>query len=85
MGYLSLDGAADFNVVIRTIIIQGEGARGSSVFRLGLELNSPICWSELTIGAGGAITWLSDARAEWEEVGVKVGSVLKGFETSVDM
>ena len=41
--------------------------------------------ADLTIGAGGAITWLSDARAEWEEVSVKVGSVLKGFDTTVDL
>jgi para-aminobenzoate synthetase len=30
----------------------------------------------MSIGAGGAITWLSDAEREWEEVLVKVGSVV---------
>jgi hypothetical protein len=31
---------------------------------------------EMSIGAGGAVTWLSDAEREWEEVLVKVGSVV---------
>ena len=31
------------------------------------------------IGAGGAITVLSDEEAEWEEMSAKMGSVLKGF------
>jgi para-aminobenzoate synthetase len=30
----------------------------------------------MTIGAGGAITWLSDPRNEWEEVMTKVQSVV---------
>lgn len=44
------------------------------------DVQSPPPPPDLTIGAGGAITWLSDARAEWDEVGVKVGSVVKGFQ-----
>lgn len=31
------------------------------------------------VGAGGAITVLSDAQAEWEEMSVKMDSVLRGF------
>ncbi|OCK79549.1 ADC synthase [Lepidopterella palustris CBS 459.81] len=31
--------------------------------------------NELVLGAGGAITWLSDARKEWEEVMVKANAV----------
>ncbi|CED82903.1 Para-aminobenzoate (PABA) synthase ABZ1 [Phaffia rhodozyma] len=58
LGYLSLDGAADFSVVIRTMIVQND---------------------QIQIGAGGAITWLSNAQAEWDEVLVKVGSVTKGL------
>ncbi|CAE6412006.1 unnamed protein product [Rhizoctonia solani] len=32
---------------------------------------------QLTYGAGGAITWLSDANGEWDEVVLKARSVLK--------
>lgn len=32
--------------------------------------------SELSLGAGGAITWLSDPEKEWEEVLTKVRSVV---------
>lgn len=51
LGWLGCDGAADFSVVIRTLIADGD---------------------QVSIGAGGAITYLSDARNEWQEVLDKV-------------
>jgi len=53
-GYVSIDGTADFSVVIRTVVIRE---------------------SDLTIGAGGAITHMSDVDNEWEEVLVKLEAV----------
>jgi len=55
LGYISVDGATDLSVVIRTIIVEGRAC---------------------TIGAGGAITWLSKRANEWEEVKTKVRSVV---------
>lgn len=51
LGWLGVDGAADYSVVIRTLIANGD---------------------DVSIGAGGAITYLSDARQEWQEVLDKV-------------
>ncbi|SJX63970.1 related to para-aminobenzoic acid synthetase [Sporisorium reilianum f. sp. reilianum] len=51
LGWLGCDGAADFSVVIRTLVADGD---------------------DVSIGAGGAITYLSDARKEWQEVLDKV-------------
>ncbi len=34
------------------------------------------CVADMSIGAGGAITWLSDRDREWEEVLTKVKSVV---------
>lgn len=51
LGWLGCDGAADFSVVIRTLIADGD---------------------DVSIGAGGAITYLSDAKKEWQEVLDKV-------------
>ncbi|GAA6061537.1 hypothetical protein JCM10212_002744 [Sporobolomyces blumeae] len=60
-GYVSVDGASDWSVVIRTLIKRGR---------------------ELTLGAGGAITHLSDPAKEWEEVLTKIEAVLgKGGRT----
>ncbi|GEM11898.1 para-aminobenzoate synthetase [Rhodotorula toruloides] len=53
-GYLAVDGASDWSVVIRTLVKRGR---------------------ELTLGAGGAITHLSDPAKEWEEVLTKVDAV----------
>ncbi|GAA5934088.1 4-amino-4-deoxychorismate synthase [Sporobolomyces koalae] len=54
-GYVSIDGASDWSVVIRTLIKRGQ---------------------ELSLGAGGAITHLSDPAKEWEEVLTKIQAVL---------
>lgn len=54
LGWLGCDGAADFSVVIRTLIADGD---------------------EVSIGAGGAITYLSDAKNEWQEVLDKVSAL----------
>jgi para-aminobenzoate synthetase len=73
MGYMSIDGAVDLSVVIRTIIIQKTASTRHP--RVQGQNETPEECS-LTIGAGGAITWLSDPASEWEEVMTKVRSVV---------
>ena len=67
LGYLDVGGGGDFSVVIRTAFKYGGGAVG------GEEDGD---WQ---IGAGGAVTVLSDAEAEWEEMLTKRESLLKVF------
>jgi len=55
IGYLGIDGAADLNIVIRTVVCQDGMA---------------------SVGAGGAVTILSDAHDEWREVVLKASAVL---------
>ncbi|CAO3626737.1 unnamed protein product [Cunninghamella blakesleeana] len=59
LGYLSLDGNADFNVVIRTAIVTKKS-------------NDQV---ELSVGGGGAITYLSVPEQEWKETLLKTKSV----------
>jgi para-aminobenzoate synthetase len=54
LGYFSLNGSADFNVVIRTAVLVND---------------------ELSVGGGGAITFLSDPEQEWKETLLKTKSV----------
>jgi para-aminobenzoate synthetase len=65
LGYLDVGGGGDFSVVIRTAFRYGDGGGGG-----GLD------WQ---IGAGGAVTVLSEAEAEWEEMLAKRESLLKVF------
>ncbi|PWN30311.1 ADC synthase [Jaminaea rosea] len=51
LGWIGVDGATDFSVVIRTAVLDGD---------------------EVSVGAGGAITYLSDKEKEWQEVLDKV-------------
>jgi para-aminobenzoate synthetase len=67
LGYISLqDGSSQkretsqFNVVIRTAIIR-------------IEMGEV---TEVTVGAGGAITYLSNAESEWDEVKLKSQSII---------
>jgi para-aminobenzoate synthetase len=55
IGYLGVDGAADLNIVIRTVVCRDGMA---------------------SVGAGGAVTILSDAGDEWREVVLKANAVL---------
>lgn len=77
MGYMSIDGAVDLSVVIRTIVIEKTRTKvtstgeGSDTQQFDTESGR-----SMTIGAGGAITWLSDPRNEWDEVMTKVRSVV---------
>ncbi|KAI8386918.1 ADC synthase [Blakeslea trispora] len=60
LGYFSLDGSADFNVVIRTAVMTHQLSTGTT---------------EVSVGGGGAITFLSDPEQEWKETLLKTKSV----------
>ncbi|KAJ6259723.1 hypothetical protein Dda_5361 [Drechslerella dactyloides] len=65
LGYWSVCGAGDWSVVIRSMWRSGEvGGGGKERWR---------------IGAGGAVTALSDAEGEWEEMVIKLDSTLAAF------
>ncbi|PVG04885.1 para-aminobenzoate synthase [Serendipita vermifera] len=89
LGYWDAGGGGDWAVVIRTcfkmdagddksdsnqnaneVVANGDSTNGE---RLGTDI-----W---TVGAGGAITALSDPEAEWEEMLLKLRSVLSAFDT----
>ena len=74
-GFVSLDGACKMNVVIRTAVAElGRLDLDSSD---GLKENDKGGDLRLSIGSGGAIIMLSDPTEEWEEMRLKVDSVLK--------
>ncbi|CUS09318.1 unnamed protein product [Tuber aestivum] len=70
LGYWSVCGAGDWNVIIR------------SAFRYDDEVATAEDGSQKEvwrIGAGGAVTALSGPKAEWEEMDVKLNSTLRAF------
>jgi para-aminobenzoate synthetase len=68
LGYLDVGGGGAFNVCIRSAFShEGDDADGMQTWR---------------VGAGGAITVLSDVDAEWEEMRTKLESVLRAFRAS---
>lgn len=65
LGYLDVGGGGSFNVCIRTAFSdQDDDKDGNQTWR---------------VGAGGAITVLSNVDAEWEEMQTKLESVLRAF------
>lgn len=79
-GYVAIDGTTDFSVVIRTLVVKGTGEFGKANLRT--PAHSLGLFIEMTMGAGGAITHLSDAAKEWDEVLIKKEAVL-GVQTVV--
>ncbi len=87
VGYLDVGGGGDFSVVIRSAVRwdDDEGAERPVSEKSQLEENStrkkrderPDTW---TIGAGGAVTALSDEEGEWQEMLAKLKSTLGLFE-----
>ncbi|KAG6901668.1 hypothetical protein C0995_009384 [Termitomyces sp. Mi166 len=75
-GYWCVGGGGDWAVAIRSCF-------KSSHYHHREDINMSSLWTEKwTIGAGGAITALSDAEAEWDEMMVKLQSVLNSFGVS---
>ena len=66
-GYWCVSGASDWAVTIRSCYKHDD-----SLTNDGLE--------EWTMGAGGAITALSDSEAEWDEMLLKLRGVLRAFD-----
>lgn len=65
LGYLDVGGGGGFSVCIRTAVSEASEDRdGRQTWR---------------VGAGGAITVLSEVEAEWREMGTKLESVLRAF------
>lgn len=68
-GYWDIGGGGDWSVTIRSCFKFDDHAAQSTAD----------ADEEWHIGAGGAITALSDPEAEWEEMVLKLQSVLKSF------
>ncbi|KAF9518006.1 hypothetical protein BS47DRAFT_1338897 [Hydnum rufescens UP504] len=66
-GYWCVGGGGDFSVIIRSAFKYDDECEESGSER----------WY---VGAGGAITALSDAEDEWEEMKIKLSSTLRAFE-----
>jgi len=70
-GYWCVGGGGDWAVTIRSCF-RYESAPWRDPLHSQLR-------EEWTVGAGGAITALSDAEAEWDEMILKLQSVLRSF------
>jgi para-aminobenzoate synthetase len=73
VGYWDVGGGGDWSVVIRSCFKYDDQPRDENID------NQAETW---TVGAGGAITALSDPDSEWDEMLTKLQSVLGIFETS---
>ncbi|KAJ7446486.1 ADC synthase [Mycena galericulata] len=70
-GYWCVGGGSDWSVTIR------------SCFKFEDSSNADSGMENWNIGAGGAITALSDADAEWDEMVVKLNSVVGAFASCI--
>ncbi|GAA98090.1 uncharacterized protein L969DRAFT_93293 [Mixia osmundae IAM 14324] len=73
LGFISIDDRVDLSVVIRTLTIATP--EHDNVESRAFDSDQ----LHMSIGAGGAITWLSDREAEWQEACLKAASVAKSL------
>jgi len=66
LGYISVNGCMDMNIIIRSAV-------------MALSRSKKDAW-KVSIGAGGAITALSDAEDEYDEMMLKAGPVVKAVQ-----
>ena len=76
VGYMCVGGRGDFSVVIRSMYKWDEESQEDDGRE---EEKRHDVWQ---IGAGGAITALSDEQGEWEEMKVKLMSTMRVFKES---
>lgn len=80
MGYWCVSGGGDWSVIIRTLYKVEEDRRNDiGVETSELAAHAQQDYEEWFAGAGGAITALSDPEAEWDEMLVKLQSVLRAL------
>ncbi len=77
IGYWDVGGAGDWSVVIRSCFKHDEDDLPMNDG--SLSSSDEPRYDEWFLGAGGAITALSDPVAEWEEMMVKLNSVVRAF------
>ena len=64
LGYLSVNGCMDMNIIIRSAVVQAEESGGQKI----------------SIGAGGAITALSETEDEYDEMLLKARAVVESVQ-----
>jgi para-aminobenzoate synthetase len=89
-GYWCVGGSGDWSVVIRSCfkyddryVTQSESTPTKDKEQKTFPISNTIEKEEWVIGAGGAITALSDPEAEWDEMIAKLQSVLRAFGATV--
>jgi para-aminobenzoate synthetase len=70
LGYISLNGSMDMNIVIRTALVTPNSVN---------KEQDSISW-DVAIGAGGAITALSESQDEFEEMLLKARAIRNSVE-----
>ncbi|THH33560.1 hypothetical protein EUX98_g677 [Antrodiella citrinella] len=82
-GYWDVGGGGDWSVIIRSCFKHDAGDASNSGQDGTAAGGSAAGSQDWTLGAGGAITALSDPDAEWDEMMAKVESVLRAFQETV--
>lgn len=75
LGYISMNGSMDMNIVIRSAVLMPNDESHSA--------DESREW-KVSIGAGGAITALSESTDEYEEMFLKASAVMKAVEEWAD-
>ena len=78
-GYWCVGGGGDWSVTIRSCFKYDAPQCDND------PTKDPCLYDEWTLGAGGAITALSDPEAEWDEMVVKLQSVLRAFDPEYEV